>query len=359
MEEIIEAISNAIDVEKKIEAFFVLSYDEKKTLIEKLKYIKKQTTGIFLNAIYTEEKNKKIQKLIRKLLFNLKSSGVKVEEPKIIGEPVIKKIIEAHEYRGFASNYDDTHTRLVVAGFEIRKNNYVFLNAEINFSDGLQELMSAPVDKKGFEEILKAYKDDAKPPMILEENSPAYAVYLIEEGSRQSGKYRDEIKSLKSFVAGIPEGIHKPEEIHTLPIPDTTEAFTMEKIFTHVMFEPFFITWSSMEEDIKTYNSTGEGAIILPPYMAEEKKSEFFKELIERYDMKSALPSLKRMVEDYAYLFYCRKEFNYYKGLIEYLKNENAPDEALSYFLKKMLDTSKEKPQEKQQDGGLIINPYG
>jgi len=68
---------------------------------------------------------------------------------------------------------------------------------------------------------------------------------------------------------------------------------------------------------------------------------------------------LKRMMEDYAYLFYCMKEFNYYKGLIEYLKNENAPDEALSYFLKKSLETGKEKPHEKQPEGGLIVNPYG
>lgn len=359
MEEILEAISNAIDVENKVEAFLVLSDDEKNALLEKLKGIKTETAGIFFNAIYTEEKNKKIRKLIRKLLFNLKSSGVKVEEPKIIGEPVLKKIVEVHEYRGFASNYDDTHTRIVVAGFEIRKNNFVFLNAGINFSDGLQEFMSGPVDKKGFEEILKAFRDDTKPPMILEEISPAYAVYLIEEGSRRSGKYKDEMKSLKAFAAGIPEGIHKAEEIYTLPIPDTTEAITIEKIFTHDMFEPFCITWGSMEEDIKTYNSTGGGAIILPPYMAEEKKSEFLKELMKGYNMKSVLPFLKRLIEDYAYLFYCRKEFSYYKGLMEYLKNANAPDEALSYFLKKTLDTGEEKPQEKQQNGELIINPYG
>lgn len=359
MEEILKAINNAMDVEKKVEAFFVMPDDEKETLLEKLQGIRTETTGIFLNAIYPEEKNKKIQKLIRKLLFKLKSSGVKVEEPKIIGEPVIKKIREVYEYKGFLSNYDHAHTRLVVAGFEIKKNNYVFLNAEIHLSNGLAELMSAPVDKKGLEEILKAYRDDAKPPMILEEISPAYAIYLIEEASRQSGKHRDEIKSLKSFVARIVDGIHKPEEIYTLPVPDTAETISPETIFTHVIFEPFFITWGSMEEDTKTYNSTGNGAIVLPSYMAEEKKREFLKTLIERYDMKSALPSLKRMMEDYAYLFYCRKEFSYYKGLVEYLKNENAPGETLSYFLKKSLETGKEKPQEKQPEGGLIVNPYG
>lgn len=359
MEEILKAIENAMDVEKKVEAFFVLPDDEKQALLEKLQGMRTETLGIFLNAVYPEEKNKQIQKLIRKLLFKLKSSGVKVEEPKITGEPVIKKIKEAYERRGFVSNYDYTQTRLVVAGFEIKKNNYVFLNAEIHISEGLIELMSAPVDKKGFEEILKAYRDDTKPPMVIEEISPAYAVYLIEEASKQSGKYRDEIKSLKSFATGIVDGIHKPEEIYTLPVPDTGEAISSEAIFHHIIFEPFFITWGSMEEDTKTYTSTGSGAIVLLQHMAEEKKREFLKTLIERYDMKSVLPSLKRMMEDYAYLFYCMKEFSYYKGLMEYLKNENAPSEALSYFLKKSLEAGKEKLEEKQQDGELIVNPYG
>jgi hypothetical protein len=359
MEEIIGAINNAMDVGKKVEDFCVLSDDEKQALLEKFQGTKTETLGLFLNAIYPVEKNKKIQKLIRKLLFKLKSAGIKVEEPKDTGEPVIRKIKEVYEQRGFASNYDHAHTRLVVAGFEIKKNNYVFVNAEIHIAGGLAELMTAPVDRKGFEEIVKAYRDDTKEPMILEEISPAYAVYLIEEASRQSGKYRDEIKSIKAFTTGIVDGIHRPEEIYKLPVPDSGEAISSEAIFSHVMFAPFFITWGSMEEDAKTYNSTGGGAIVLPQHMIEETKKEFMKTLIERYGMKSALPSLKRMMEDYAYLFHCMKEFSYYKGLMEYLKNENAPGEALSYFLKKSLETAKEKPQEKQPDRGLIVNPYG
>ena len=44
-----------------------------------------------------------------------------------------------------------------------------------------------------------------------------------------------------------------------------------------------------MEEDAKTYNSSGSGTIVLPQHMVEEKKEEFLKTLIERYDMKSAV----------------------------------------------------------------------
>ena len=262
-----------MDVEKKVEAFFILPDDEKQTLLEKIQGIRTETLGIFLNAIYPEEKNKKIQKLIRRLLFMLKSAGIKVEEPRIIGEPVIKKIKEIFEHRGFISNYDHAHIRLVVAGFEIKRNNYVFLNAGIHFTEGLVELMSAPVDRKGFEEILKTYRDDTKQPRVLEEISPAYAVYLLEEASKLSGKYRDEIRPLKSFVAGIADGIHKPEEIYMLPVPDAGKAISPEAIFNHVIFEPFFITWGSIEEDAKTYNGSGSDTIVLPQTHGRREKA--------------------------------------------------------------------------------------
>jgi hypothetical protein len=355
MEDIIKAIDNALDVEKKVEAFFVLPDDEKRALLEKLQNVKTETLGIFLNAIYPEEKDKNIQKLIRKLLFKLKSAGVRVEEPKTTGETVLKKIEEIRGHRGFLTNYDEMQTMLVAAGFEIKKNTYAFINAEIHFSKGLTGLMSAPVDKKGLEGILEAYRKDTKPPRIFEEISPAYATYLVEEGSNRSGKFRDEIRTLKSFAANIAGGIHKPKDIYSLPLSDTSDTATPETIFAHTIFKPFFISWDSLEEDRKTYNNAGGSMIVLPPYMAEEKKSEFLKGLTERNDMKSMLPFLKRMTEDYAYLFYCMKEFNHYKGLIEYLNNEDAPKETLSYFLKKSL----EKGEEKQQNRGLIVNPYG
>jgi len=359
MEEIIEAIHNAMDAEKKVEAFFALSDDEKQALIEKLQGIKTETLGIFLNAIYPEEKNKKIQKLIRKLLFKLKSSGIKVEEPRSGGEPVIKKIKEVYEQRGFMSNYDPTQTRIVVAGFEIKRNTFVFLNAEMHFAEGLHEVMTAPIDKKGLNEIFTSFRNDTRLPMVLEEVSPAYAVYLIEEGSQQSGRFREEVKSLRSFAANIFGGIRKPDEIYTLPIPNTSNAIPSESIFDHPIFQDFILTWKSIEEDRKTYHSSGGSAIVLPPHMAAEKKGEFLKTLAVRSDIKHMMPLLKRVMEDYAYLFHCMREYNHYKGLIEFLKQPDALNKVFSRFLIKSLEKGEQQPQQIQDDGGILVNPYG
>ena len=39
---------------------------------------------------------------------------------------------------------------------------------------------------------------------------------------------------------------------------------------------------------------------------------------------------------------------------MEYLKNENAPGEALSYFLKKSLETGKENHRKNNRTGGSL-----
>jgi len=359
MEEIIRAINSAQDAEKKAEAFFGLSKDEKRTLLEGLRHMRTQTLGMFLNAIYPQEKDKDIQKLIRKLLFQLKSAGIKVDEPQPAGEPVIRKIEEVRDHKGFLTNYDETQTRLVVAGLEIKKNIYVFLNAETHFSDGLVELMTSPVDKKSLEEILKAYRHDIRPTMVFEEISPAYAVYLIEEASNRSGKFRDEIKPLKSFSSSMTNIARKPEDIYRLTASDTGDMLALGKILTHSIFDPFFLSWTSLEEDKKAYSAIGDGSIVLPQHMVEERKMEFVKRLSERGDITSLVPFLKRMLEDYAYLFHCMKDFSSYKGLTEHTGNQDVLQEAFSFFLKKTLDRKEDKPQDTKQDGGLIVNPYG
>ena len=93
--------------------------------------------------------------------------------------------------------------------------------------------------------------------------------------------------------------------------------------------------------------------------MVEERKMEFVKRLSERGDITSLVPFLKRMLEDYAYLFHCMKDFSSCKRLTEHTGNQDVLQEALSFFLKKTLDKKEGKPQDTKQDAGLIVNPYG
>lgn len=353
MEEILNRFENKEDLKNQTAGFRRLSKNEKLELLGKIIKPENTSAGSFLNLIYLDETDKDIQKYIRMLLHKLKTAGIKTEEPKISGEPVLRRIEEKKEYRGFMSNYDDSSTRVVLSAFEVKKNNFIFLNGTVHFTDGLVELLTAPVDRKGFEEIVREYRLGTGEGMVFVDISSEYAGYILEEESTRSGKYKEDVSRLRKFTSHAQDSIQKPDDIYGLECPEAAASLAIGKILTHAIFEPFNLVWSSIEEDKKEYNSTGSSAIVLPPYMVEEKKQAFLQALLKRDDFHAMVPYIKRMLEDYAYIFYSLKEFPYCKGLTDYLRDPDAPLNAALHFLAKFLYTEQKKEE------GVIVNPYG
>jgi hypothetical protein len=354
VEKIINDIKASCSMDDNLMAVQQLSKNDKVKFLMSMKDIKDETAGVYLNALYAGEKDKNIQKQIRKLLFALKTMGISIEEPKVKGEPVLKRVEEIKEHRAFMSNYDIEHMRLIVASYELKKNNFIFFNAALHFSNGLLKMMSGPVDRAGLKDIMKKNPIDTKGNMTMVEISPIYAVYLLEEAAARSGKHKEAINKLNQFTATIADNIRKPKDIYNLTIPDTTRSLPIERILQHTLFKPFSFEWKNLAEDKKAYNDIGGGsAIILPPYMVEEKKHVFIKKILESEEMKSKEPLISRLLEDYAYLFYSLNEFSYYKGLMEYLQDADAAQSLLTHFIIKVLDKSEGKQP------GLIKNPYG
>lgn len=354
VEKIINNISASCSIDDSVNSFQQLSDDDKIKLLISLKDVKNETAGVYLNALHVAETDKDILKQIRKLLFTLKTIGINVEEPKAAGEPVLKKTEEIREHRALISNYDIEHMRLIVASYELKKNNFIFFNAALHFSHGLSQLMSGPISKAGLKDIMKRYPGNAEGKMVMVDISPIYAGYLLEEAAARSGKHKEETGKLNQSIATITGNIRKPKDIYSLVIPETTRSLPLEKILQHSVFEPFSLEWKNLEEDKKAYNDIGGSAtIILPPYMVEEKKHAFMEKLLESEEMKSKIPLIKRLLEDYAYIFHSLNEFPYYKGLMECLQDKDTSQSALTHFILKVMDKSEVKLP------GLIKNPYG
>ncbi len=354
MDEIITAIKDGSGIDEQAAAFSLLTKREKLAVLEKVSGIKSESSGQFLNAVYSGEEDKDILKAIRRSIFRLKSVGIKVEEPKAAGEPVLRKVTEEREHGGFMSNYDDAGTRVVLLVLGIKKNSFIFLNAISHFAEGLLELNTAPVDRRGLEEIINEYRRSTSQQTAFEEISPRYASFLIEEASIASGRFVEEIKQIKPLNARLTKGVQKTADIYDLAVPETTNIVSPETIFAHDLFASFKVTWPTIGDDRKEYAGLGGSTIVLPPYMVEEKKQEFVRSLIAGGPLAPYVMHIKRLMEDYAYLFHSMNIFSYYKGLTEYLKNTNSQQETLSRFIVRSLEETEEKPQD-----GLIVNPYG
>lgn len=354
METILETINDKEMLDNNLKAFSLLSQENKVEFLEKLKKVHTETAGQFLNKLYGQETDKHIRKTIKKLLFRLKTLGVNVAEPEAQGEPALKKIEEKRTHRGLMSNYDGEGTRLVVVAFEVKKNRFILLHAMLDFTHGLLELATAPLDRNGVETLVAQYCKRTSTPFTVVEVSPRYAGWLIEEGSNLSGKYTEELADIKPFFTRLSGPVQKPSDIYFLPIPEETIALSLERIAAHEVVESFALPWDNMEDDKKQFNDIGGGSsIVLPPYMVQEKRRDFVKKLVEGDTLKSKLPLVARLMEDYAYLFHSLGEFGAYKGLIGALSDPEGPAALLSLLVRKALEQEGEKEQP-----GVIVNPY-
>jgi len=353
MKDLITNIQNTNQLEANVEAFSLLSKQSKLDTLEKMREIRTEAIGNFLNRIYASERDKQVQKIIKKLLFRLKTSGVKVEELRSEGESVLKRIEEKREYHGLMSNYDSDGSRMAMVAFERKRNSYILVHGLIHFSKGLLELANAPVDGNGLKNIIAEYLKGSLVPFTVVEVAPRYASYLIEEASNRSGRYLEEIKQMKFLSNRLGGQVGKPADIYNLDTPDGIDTLPPERILGHQLFDHFSLTWDAVDEDKKFLNEIGSSStIVLPPYMAEEKRQAFLKALTEDEKIRQNLPLIKRLMEDYAYIFHCLGEFGAYKGLVELLLQTDGPKDILTYFVRKVLE------QKDEQQPGLIVNPY-
>ena len=271
------------------------------------------------------------------------------------GESVLKKVETGREVRAFLSNYDPEMTRVVLIAFEMKKNQFLLSQAVLHFSDGLVELKSFPIARDELEDFLKDYLLRMPPSMVLPPISAAYAGYLIEEASGISGREAEEASSLHRMLLTTKSDVGRPGDIYLLQGADTASEASAEAIFADEIFEPFSLRWPGMEEDRKKLDEVVNPTIVLPPYMVEERKQAFLNELVEKEGLAARLPQFKRMLEDYAYLFYCLENLDYYKGLIVQLAEPAAVKSAFLRFVQKAFEELEET--DRPQDG-VIVDPH-
>ncbi len=352
MEEILRILESGGDLEAAVEAYVGLTSQKRIDLLEKIRGTKTERAALFLGKVLDRTTEREIRKSIKKLLFMLKTRGIRVEEPRISGESVLKKVETVREQKAFLSNYDPEDTRVVLLAFEIKKRQFVFMHATAHFSKGLLELAAVPIPGDELDAILKDYLRRTERPMVLAPIAPKYASFLIEEASGVSGAHADELRNLKPLMAGLKGPVQKPEDIYALPVPQQTRSKGLQAILSDPVLEPFMLAWESIEADKKELDAVANPSIVVPPYVIEERRQAFMDGLVQTDKFKSASRFLKRMLEDYAYLFHSLGEFETFKGLAEGLPDSQFLRNALLFFVKKSLERKEE------EQPGVLVDPF-
>lgn len=353
MDEIVEQVAVGTELDKAVDTFLSLSHTEKVSTLLKLGDLKSENAGVYLNKLYPRVAEKDICKLIKKALFRLKTRGIHVEEPGEPGQPVLRKIETAREERGFLSSFDGEGLRVSLVAAEARKNLFIFVHSVTRFGDGLVDLASTPVPRAELDALLHDYQSRAPKPIVLAPVSTRYAAYIIQEaGGDSAGRFENELKEIRPFMASLKGRPQKPEDLYDLAVAETARPVPFERLLGHSIFEPFQLTWPTLDEDRTAMEQAVNPGLFLPPHMVQERRGAFLDEMMAREKMALLRRSVLRMLEDYAYLLHLLKEFDYYKALIDGLREQKARDGLTLFFFEKAL--ARKEPEQ----AGVLVSPY-
>ena len=355
MDEIIRAILAEEEPHKALDDALALPLTQQEELVQRLGRLKSEASGRFLSLLYERLSNKGLRKLVKRELFHLKTLGISVEEPRMPGESVLRRMETSREALGLMSNYDSARTRVVLAAMELKKNHFLFAHAVTHFTEGLEELRSMTVSRSQLEELTQGYVARTRSPMVLVNLSPPFAAYVIEEASTISGREVEDARSLNRMLASSRGDARKPADIYLLDTGTGGAQASRDAVLEDELFQPFSLEWRGMEEDRKRLADAINPGIVLPPSVIQERKAGFFLDLVEREAVRAIMPRFKRMLEDSAYLFFCLKEPRQYSGLMGLLKEPEGVRAALIRFLDKALEEMEKK---EQQQPGLIVDPH-
>ncbi len=352
MDQILSTLTEGGDIGDAVTAYSTLTFAEKRELLDRIRSIRNERTALFLTRILEVTAERDLQKSVKKLLFVLKTQGIRVEEPKVSGESVLRKVETVREQMGFLSNYDPEDTRVVLLAFEMKKREFVFMHAVSHFSKGLLELAAVPVARDQLNAILQDYRVRTQRPMVLLPVAARYAQYLVDEAAAVSGTHTDELRSLRPLMTGLKGEVSKPEHISTLAVPEGTRPAGLQAILSDTLFEPFLLSWESYETDRKDLESFINPSIVLPPHIVEERRHSFVTELIHSDKFASTRRSFRRLLQDYAYLFHAEEKFDLFRGIVEGVGSEQFIDDALLFFVRKALEKKEE------QKDGVLVDPF-
>jgi hypothetical protein len=356
VDDIIEQVSEGIQPREQVEKILALPPDRQEALISQIAHLRSENASRFLALLAEDTPDKKLRKLIKKAIFLLRTQGITVDEPGTGGESVLKKVDNTREARALLSNYDPEQTRAVVTVFELKKNQFLFSQGVIHFSNGLTELRSFPVGRSDLDSLMNEYISGTPRPMVIVEISAPYAGYLLEEASGRSGKESEEARSLRGLLSSAKGDVRRPSDIHRLAAPAGISPTPIATVLEDEVFEPFLLHWQGMEDDQEKLAEVVNPSIVLPPYVIQERRETFLRTVSGSERVTSRILPLTRMLEDTAYLFHCQQRFDRHRGLIEAVKDPQVVERILLHFTAKTLDELAKKAQ--QQRPEVLVDPH-
>lgn len=267
---------------------------------------------IFSNML-KNTKDKKLRRLLKRHLFQMKSRGLEVVIPETDESEPLKIVnLEPSQPTVYISGIDYVGDRLIFLSKSVLRWGVIFFQITLSDQDGIKNFSAFDLKRKEIKNFLKKISEDGMVQFI--EITPEYGYFLIDEAYQinlqkgiplpeQFNHWKVEIDDLRGSVTEpiiyscIPhDSIHEatlnvaPNQYHSL--------FELEE-FKSWFLEPRLV-WGYLEK----LRAIEESPLVLDPLHVEQRREAIFSEAVQKIFDKNFRRIYQRRLEETAYMLF-------------------------------------------------------
>ena len=275
---------------------------------ERLATIPHAKIATFLQRMLQVSNEKRVQKIIKRSLYRLKSKGVIIEDVRSKREESILRPVQAELPKGFGNGYDRVWNRFLLLVLPHGGRGLTVLHGLVSDTKGLLDFSGGDLSRKEFRGFFQEVQKASPNPTV--EMEPSYVGFLFAQAYQLSlekkGAVPQDYVRLKNEIEGIKKEYSQPLIYSSLHADEIEGDDRILRRGGDLLKADFFQGWKIEEEQIRPYADEvreAEGSKIVLNQVQKEARFQgiYQKALSELFSGEQRF-LYKRRLEETAYL---------------------------------------------------------
>ena len=317
IQDLIEKIKVDIQDGKSDEEIFqfvgsILGKDPKSDehLAESLATLSDAKAAKVLQRMLKVTKEKKVQKMIKRSLYRLKSKGFSIEETSFNKEASILRPVQAEPPKGMGGGFDSLGQRFLLLVIPHSRRGGTVMEGVISDTLGLVNFSGEEMTRRGVRVFLEEIQK--KSPFPLVEMEPSYVGFLFAQAYRSTlerkATFPQDYLRLKGEIEGVKKEYERPLIYSYLPSEEVAGEGRWLGRAGDLLSGDLLAGWRIEEDLIRRYadeiREAEESKIVLHPTQKEARFQGIYQKALSELFSGERRFLYKRRLEEMAYLLF-------------------------------------------------------
>jgi hypothetical protein len=277
-------------------------------IAETLTALSDEKTARILQRMLKISKEKKVQKMIKRSLYRLKSKGISIEETPFNKEASILRPVQAEPPKGMGGGFDSLGQRFLLLVIPHSGRGGTAMEGVISDTLGLVDFSGEEMTRKGVRIFLEEIQK--KSPFPLVEMEASYVGFLFAQAYRSTLERKEAVPQdylrLKGEIEGVRKEYERPLIYSYLPSDEVAGENRRLGRGGDLLKDDLFSSWRIEEDLIRRYadeiQEAEESKIVLHPTQKEARLQGIYQKALSELFSGERRFLYKRRLEEMAYL---------------------------------------------------------